>query len=732
MQSLVAIAALITLAVTAPSGPTAEMEPERPPSTSATTSGSSVVVSPENDDESRLEIIPSADDLLIRGRVQMEALNEGLEVKQEMRMAAIDGGGSGSLEETTTPSAVNGRVPSADSEDRVKLDGANSADIAGRVQPDVRGVSVGDSVKKLPHGGASSGGASAKAAVASGNKRTTMLNANVSTGHSSEMDPMKKAEVPVVYSLEGDMMTGDKGDTSVAKWTSAVQTAEQAVVEEVPTSDAKPKKSASRKNIAERTPYRYVSAVPADTEPGNATAKTTEDGGKKVEQPEESSSKPAVSKVQGASRQFGSIPQVVPFTEELLLQSNAVKTYEGYKVYRIGIESSRQQKFIHGLADDLVSNVSLWNEPRIDENVTFIVPAETAQQVEQALSKQDLRFDVLTDNLKSWIDAEREGLNPELFLQDRSMANFRLDKYHSFDEIMSYLDLLADQYPSRVRRMTLGSTYENNPIRGLVVSTGGNKRAVYVDGGTHAREWISVASVLYLLTIFTTKIDSDPEVMALLNHFDFHFVPVVNPDGYKYTWKGDRLWRKNRVRFQGFFWCTGVDPNRNFDFHWGTEGASADPCAQTYRGPSAFSESESRAVRDYIGGIKNDLSLYLSVHSYGQYLLAPYGTGPLLESPKNDDLMAAGSAFREGVYKSSGYTYRVGGSKKILYAASGLSSDWVHDQGVTYSYVVELRDQGYHGFLLPASEIVPTSEEILGGVKALLKHITVPETTGQA
>ena len=71
--------------------------------------------------------------------------------------------------------------------------------------------------------------------------------------------------------------------------------------------------------------------------------------------------------------------------------------------------------------------------------------------------------------------------------------------------------------------------------------------------------------------------------------------------------------------------CHGVDLNRNFGYHWGGYGASNDPCKETFRGASAFSEPESRAIRNFLLSSSEDFQLYLTFHSYGQYLLYPWG-----------------------------------------------------------------------------------------------------------
>ena len=34
------------------------------------------------------------------------------------------------------------------------------------------------------------------------------------------------------------------------------------------------------------------------------------------------------------------------------------------------------------------------------------------------------------------------------------------------------------------------------------------------------------------------------------SHFEWHIIPVLNPDGYVHTWTRDRMWRKNRFLLQ--------------------------------------------------------------------------------------------------------------------------------------------------------------------------------------
>ena len=61
------------------------------------------------------------------------------------------------------------------------------------------------------------------------------------------------------------------------------------------------------------------------------------------------------------------------------------------------------------------------------------------------------------------------------------------------------MDLVTEAFSPVVSQFQVGVTYEGRKINALKVQTdpSASKRAIYVDGLTHAREWITAASILY-------------------------------------------------------------------------------------------------------------------------------------------------------------------------------------------------------------------------------------------
>lgn len=68
-------------------------------------------------------------------------------------------------------------------------------------------------------------------------------------------------------------------------------------------------------------------------------------------------------------------------------------------------------------------------------------------------------------------------------------------------------------------------------------------------------------------------------------------------------------------------------------------GGSDNPCSETFAGPSAFSEPEALALADFLKLHTGEIKIYLSFHSYGQYIIFPYGHTSLYNPPNRGDLV---------------------------------------------------------------------------------------------
>ncbi|XP_059222324.1 carboxypeptidase A2-like [Stomoxys calcitrans] len=234
----------------------------------------------------------------------------------------------------------------------------------------------------------------------------------------------------------------------------------------------------------------------------------------------------------------------------------------------------------------------------------------------------------------------------------------------------------------------------------------GNKK-IWIDGGTHAREWISPATVTYIIHQLTSDWENQPDY---IRNKSWYFMPMINPDGYMYSRSKNRLWRKNRNPHKTST-CVGVDLNRNFNTGWKTRGSSSNPCYDTYHGPSASSEKETQAVVEFVKDINDNLEAFLTFHSYSQAFIYPFGY-KAAKSKHASTLQRIGNAAARLIRNKTGRTYDVGATYKILGLAGGGADDWAYEElDVKYVYTVELRDRGYYGFVLPPKQIAGAALE---------------------
>lgn len=232
-------------------------------------------------------------------------------------------------------------------------------------------------------------------------------------------------------------------------------------------------------------------------------------------------------------------------------------------------------------------------------------------------------------------------------------------------------------------------------------------KKIWIDGGIHAREWISPATVTFILYKLMVNWEQQP---AYIREKTWYIMPVMNPDGYTYSRQVNRLWRKNRSASKGSN-CFGVDLNRNFDIGWSGYGSSSNPCSDTYRGATAASEAETQAVAKFLTKRKFNLDAYLTFHSYGQMLVYPWAYKPA-KVENAPVLQRLATTAVQNIAKRTGTMYKAAVTHEVLGIAGGGSDDWCRSALDTkYVYTIELRDRGTYGFVLPPKQIIDTAGE---------------------
>ncbi|MCF8367600.1 MAG: immune inhibitor A [Bacteroidales bacterium] len=285
----------------------------------------------------------------------------------------------------------------------------------------------------------------------------------------------------------------------------------------------------------------------------------------------------------------------------------------------------------------------------------------------------------------------------------------------TYQEVVDHLDNMFDLFPNLItEKVSIGQSIEGRDLWMVKISdnpgTSETEPQVLYTALHHAREPAGLMTLVYYMYYLLENYDNDPFIETLVNNTEMYFVPVINPDGYVYNQttnpNGGGMWRKNRRDNSGTS-CTGVDINRNYGYMWGLDnvGSSPDPCDETYRGESAFSEPETQAIRDFCED--HEFVNALNYHTHGNLLLYAWGyTEDLCE---DDALYFAHST----IYTAdNNYTYGAGST--TIYPTNGGSDDWMYGEQTTkpkiLAYTPELGG-GNDGFWCDLDRIIPIAQE---------------------
>ena len=307
--------------------------------------------------------------------------------------------------------------------------------------------------------------------------------------------------------------------------------------------------------------------------------------------------------------------------------------------------------------------------------------------------------------------------------------------YLNVVEVESALQLVAATHPGFTELVTLPHrTWENRVCRAVRVAAdlATARPTVVLFAGVHAREWGGPDILVSFLERLTAAVSDGAEIALpgytvptadverIGNGLDVVVFPQANPDGRAYSMRtdGNEMWRTNRRPSP----VGGVDVNRNYDWLWdfrryfdpraltrGEVSVSDTRGNDTYHGPEAFSEPESRNVAWLVGRYPTTRFL-TDVHSFSELILYPWGDddnqttkpeqnfhnpafdrkrgllaqnghpdarryGEYLDPTHRQHLIEIGTRMRHAVQSVNGRTYTLQQGAQ-LYGTSGTSDDW--------------------------------------------------------
>jgi len=328
--------------------------------------------------------------------------------------------------------------------------------------------------------------------------------------------------------------------------------------------------------------------------------------------------------------------------------------YDGYSVLRMHLNSTNYFD-IKTIADQY--NLDIWATNGVEKWMDIMIPPN--QEILNIIKQHD--------HIVSIADVEEHIQSIDGHVNKKRQAFF--DNYRQWAEISAWLDEQKAIYPSNCDIIVIGQTSQGREMKGLKIynNNGGSKRAVFLQGGIHAREWITVTSALFIIQ---ELLRTSPKV---LDNFDFYILPVLNVDGYSFSHSNERLWRKNRQPNTGST-CIGTDLNRNYAYEWGKGGTSSNPCSDIFLGRTPASTPEVAAVTSYLSKLPG-LVFFVDIHSYGAMFMCPWGYTYELP-PDYNQMLSIMQVAQTRIRSINNNHYAIGTSANVIYIAAGMLSSY--------------------------------------------------------
>ncbi|MDT8415176.1 MAG: M14 family zinc carboxypeptidase [Flavobacteriaceae bacterium] len=276
---------------------------------------------------------------------------------------------------------------------------------------------------------------------------------------------------------------------------------------------------------------------------------------------------------------------------------------------------------------------------------------------------------------------------PETLVQEIDWAvpqNFSLGSMGGMltvSELEAELDKMRALFPNLITAKaplsTTETTWQGRNVWYVKISdnpdTDENEPETLITSAIHARESASLMNNMFFMWYLLENYATDPFVKNIVDNSEMYFIPMVNPDGVArnqaISATGGGMQRKNLRNVCAFDSNSqGTDLNRNFDYWYAFPGGSStNTCFDSYRGPNAFSEPESRMLRDFV--LARQFKTVQMHHSFANSIPHPYGGNPTAVTGREAEY----HKFHEDMTQYNRYIF----GATVFPPAAGIVDDWM-------------------------------------------------------
>ena len=220
------------------------------------------------------------------------------------------------------------------------------------------------------------------------------------------------------------------------------------------------------------------------------------------------------------------------------------------------------------------------------------------------------------------------------------------DTAYSYEDMQQDLAELVARYPTLLTLSSIGQSCDGRELYCAMLGRYDAPATVMIQGGIHGREYLTPQLIMCQLEYYLIHYES--EYATVFSNLRFCVLPMVNPDGVMISQEGFAAIRSPELRqgveaiyfkdvttspdLEGYFgnpngylrlWkanARGVDLNRNFGIDgWDQIKSRSYPSLLAYKGPSANSEPETRALMALTESLEG-LICSVSYHSQGEII----------------------------------------------------------------------------------------------------------------